>query len=84
MFLKLVNLYTALTSLYAKFPGVRSDAVALYNLIETIVVERAWSWSSMSAALLAAEVLVKDFAASWDGGAEALAAFEDSLKALFN
>jgi len=84
MFVKLLNLYTALTALYAKFPGVKSDAVALYNLIETIVIERAWSWSNVSAALTAAEALVKDFATNWDGGAEALAAFEASLKALFS
>lgn len=84
MFVKLLNLYTSLTALYAKFPNVRCDAVAFYHVIEGIVIEKAWNISSAQAALAAAQSLVNDFAVSWDGGADALAVFESSVVAVFN
>lgn len=83
-FLKLANLYTALTTLYSKFPGVKADAVALYGVIETAVVAKAWNFASVAAAFSAAEKLVSDFAANWTGGVDSLLEFEGALKALFS
>jgi hypothetical protein len=80
---KLIALYGALKKLGAAFPQVEADAKQLWSDAESAIVNRSWTLAAAEQVAHDGGVMVTDFLASWDGGADPWNTFKAAFLALF-